>query len=212
MTIYDAYTITEHKVPRRASYGSIQAIISRSGHTYERLDDGDDDVCSNIETFILKWNWTGNVARMDDSRWTKLITEWKPRQDQRPPTIEPKTYDAYMQTGDKVPRRESYGRIQARNMFRSGLTSDDNRWTKLITEWRPSQDAFRSQGRPPTIWADDLRRIHTKWRQSEKEKGLWKDSSENFVRNGQTYALIDDNDVCSNTETSFKSGTGLDML
>lgn len=40
---------------------------------------------------MLKWNWAGHVARMTDNRWTKRITEWRPREDAlrsrgRPPT------------------------------------------------------------------------------------------------------------------------------
>lgn len=40
---------------------------------------------------ILKWNWAGHIARVQDNRWTKRIIEWRPRQDAyrnrgRPPT------------------------------------------------------------------------------------------------------------------------------
>lgn len=40
---------------------------------------------------ILKWNWAGHIARIQDNRWTKRIIEWRPRQDAyrnrgRPPT------------------------------------------------------------------------------------------------------------------------------
>lgn len=39
----------------------------------------------------MKWNWAGHVARMDDTRWTKRMVEWRPRSDAfrnrgRPPT------------------------------------------------------------------------------------------------------------------------------
>lgn len=58
----------------------------------------------------------------------------------------------------------------------------DNRWTKRITEWRPRQDAFRSRGRPPTRWADDLRRIETNWIQSAQDRELWKHLREAYVQ------------------------------
>lgn len=40
---------------------------------------------------ILKWNWAGHIARVQDNRWTRRIVEWRPRQDAyrnrgRPPT------------------------------------------------------------------------------------------------------------------------------
>ena len=31
----------------------------------------------------LKWNWAGHIARRQDGRWTKRLTEWTPRNGQR---------------------------------------------------------------------------------------------------------------------------------
>ena len=31
----------------------------------------------------LKWSWAGHVARRHDGRWTKLVTEWYPRDEKR---------------------------------------------------------------------------------------------------------------------------------
>jgi len=30
-----------------------------------------------------KWNWEGRVARMNDNRWTKTITDWHPYNNKR---------------------------------------------------------------------------------------------------------------------------------
>ena len=27
---------------------------------------------------LLKWNWAGHIARMNDDRWTKTIMQWRP--------------------------------------------------------------------------------------------------------------------------------------
>ena len=39
----------------------------------------------------LKWNWAGHLARVNDNRWTRKVTEWRSRDDAfrnrgRPPT------------------------------------------------------------------------------------------------------------------------------
>ena len=34
------------------------------------------DIIEHVKT--LKWRWAGHVARMNDNRWTKLVTEWVP--------------------------------------------------------------------------------------------------------------------------------------
>lgn len=39
--------------------------------------------------------------------------------------------------------------------------TNDGRWVKKITEWRPRDHAFRSRGRPSARWSDDLKRFHT---------------------------------------------------
>ena len=30
-----------------------------------------------------KWRWTGHVARREDNRWTKRLTDWQPRTGKR---------------------------------------------------------------------------------------------------------------------------------
>ena len=30
-----------------------------------------------------KWRWAGHVARMNDNRWTKRLTDWQPRTGKR---------------------------------------------------------------------------------------------------------------------------------
>lgn len=59
---------------------------------------------------------------------------------------------------------------------------NDDRWTKKIIEWRPRHDAFRSRGRPPTRWHDDLRRIHSNWMQIAQDRELWKQTREAYVQ------------------------------
>lgn len=29
-------------------------------------------------TLNLKWHWAGHMARVNDGRWTELITKWTP--------------------------------------------------------------------------------------------------------------------------------------
>lgn len=31
----------------------------------------------------LKWNWAGHLARREDDRWTKAVSEWWPREGRR---------------------------------------------------------------------------------------------------------------------------------
>ena len=35
------------------------------------------------KTKEAKWRWAGHVARRDDNRWTKRLTEWQPRTGKR---------------------------------------------------------------------------------------------------------------------------------
>ena len=41
------------------------------------------DITSRIKQ--LKWQWTGHIARVTDSKWTKKVTEWIPLQMKRKP-------------------------------------------------------------------------------------------------------------------------------
>lgn len=59
---------------------------------------------------------------------------------------------------------------------------NDGRWTRKITEWRPRDHAFRSRGRPPTRWSDDLKRIQTNWLNAAQDRGRWKSLREAYVQ------------------------------
>lgn len=41
--------------------------------------------------------------------------------------------------------------------------------TRIITEWRPSQEPNRIKVRPRTPWSDDIERIVTNWIDAVKE-------------------------------------------
>lgn len=58
----------------------------------------------------------------------------------------------------------------------------DGRWTRKILEWRPRQDAFRHRGRPPTRWADDIRRIETNWMNAARDRRRWNGLREAYVQ------------------------------
>lgn len=57
----------------------------------------------------------------------------------------------------------------------------DGRWTKRLIEWRPRADK-RSQGRPPTRWTDDLKRITTNWIATAKNRENWRRLEEAYVQ------------------------------
>ena len=48
----------------------------RKHNTWIRKVSGVQDILAQAKK--LKWCWAGHVARITDSRWTKLITEWIP--------------------------------------------------------------------------------------------------------------------------------------
>lgn len=58
----------------------------------------------------------------------------------------------------------------------------DGRWTKRIVEWRPRQEAYRSRGRPPTRWADDIKRLQGNWIQTAQDRNRWKHLREAYVQ------------------------------
>lgn len=57
----------------------------------------------------------------------------------------------------------------------------DDRWTKQIMEWRP-RETKRSQGRPPTRWTDDLKRIAGNWMQEAQDRHNWRRLGEAYVQ------------------------------
>ncbi|KAK4872261.1 hypothetical protein RN001_016385 [Aquatica leii] len=62
----------------------------------------------------------------------------------------------------------------------------DERWTRRMIEWRPRQDAFRSRGRPPTRWADDVKRVAGNWIQIAQDRNKWKGLREAYVQQWTT--------------------------
>lgn len=65
----------------------------------------------------------------------------------------------------------------------------DNRWTKRILEWRPRQDAYRSRGRPPTRWTDDIKKIRSNWMEAAQDRQGWMKLRETYVQ--QWTRLVD---------------------
>lgn len=64
----------------------------------------------------------------------------------------------------------------------------NQRWTKKIVEWRPRQDAYRSRGRPPTRWTDDVKRVTTNWIQTAQDRHEWRLLREAYVQQWTTLA------------------------
>lgn len=58
----------------------------------------------------------------------------------------------------------------------------DDRWTKLTTEWPPS-DGTRSKGRPKTRWEDEIRReVGIQWQTKALNRNEWKTLGETFAQ------------------------------
>lgn len=57
----------------------------------------------------------------------------------------------------------------------------DDRWTRKLLEWRPRIDK-RNQGRPPTRWTDDIKRITTNWIQTGQDRIRWNAMREAYVQ------------------------------
>lgn len=58
----------------------------------------------------------------------------------------------------------------------------DNRWTRRIIEWRPRQEAYRSRGRPPTRWTDDIKRVESNWMNAARDREKWRKLREAYVQ------------------------------
>lgn len=58
----------------------------------------------------------------------------------------------------------------------------DGRWTKKILDWRPRFEAFRSRGRPPSRWSDDIKRLAGNWTQVAQDRKRWQNLREAFVQ------------------------------
>ena len=58
----------------------------------------------------------------------------------------------------------------------------DGRWTKRLVEWRPRHEAYRSRGRPPSRWTDDIKRVAGNWIQVAQNRRKWLELREAFVQ------------------------------
>ena len=58
---------------------------------------------------------------------------------------------------------------------------NDNRWTKIVTEWTPRKWT-RRQGRPKTRWRDNrIRHLGPAWPIIARDRRLWKQFREGFL-------------------------------
>ena len=58
----------------------------------------------------------------------------------------------------------------------------DNRWTKLVTEWIPS-NGKRKQARPKTRWSDEIRKYAgVTWMRMARNREQWKIHGEAFIQ------------------------------
>ena len=73
---------------------------------------------------------------------------------------------------------------------------EDGRWTKKILEWRPRHEAYRSRGRPPTRWTDDIKRITTNWIQEAQDRVRWQRLREAYVQQWTKWTDDDDDVIC----------------
>lgn len=64
----------------------------------------------------------------------------------------------------------------------------DGRWSKKLLEWRPRHEAYRSRGRPPTRWTDDIRKICGNWIQMAQDRAEWQNKREAYVQQWTTIA------------------------
>ncbi len=66
------------KTTQRSMERAMIGVTRRDRRTNEwvRQQTGVQDIIVRIKQ--LKWQWAGHVARMNDDRWTKAVTEWLP--------------------------------------------------------------------------------------------------------------------------------------
>lgn len=59
---------------------------------------------------------------------------------------------------------------------------NDNRWTRRILEWQP-RTGKRKRGRQKKRWRDDITSyLGTTWTRQARERQLWKDHEEGYIR------------------------------
>jgi hypothetical protein len=62
------------------------------------------------------------------------------------------------------------------------MRSERERWTKILTEWRP-YEGKRNKGRPKTRWRDELeRRVGKFWHRETQDRKKWKLIGEAYAR------------------------------
>ena len=71
-------TTTQRAMERRMLNLSLRDKIR---HTFIRKKTKVKDVIEKIKE--MKWRWAGHLARKQDNRWTKRLTEWQPRPGRR---------------------------------------------------------------------------------------------------------------------------------
>lgn len=60
------------------------------------------------------------------------------------------------------------------------MRTNDNRWTRLTTEWTP-RDGQRKVGRPLMRWTDELRKFNSLWWRLAPNRNLWNWMSKDFI-------------------------------
>ena len=59
---------------------------------------------------------------------------------------------------------------------------DNNRWTKITTDWTP-RDRKRSKGRPQRRWRDDIEECFgNTWSRTAKERPVWRKQTEGYIQ------------------------------
>ncbi|CAH2244467.1 jg15946 [Pararge aegeria aegeria] len=68
----------------------------------------------------------------------------------------------------------------------------DGRWDPKVLEWQP-RTGKRSVGRPPTRWADDIKRVAgSRWIQAAQNHGIWNSLQKSYVQQWTSFGLYDD--------------------
>lgn len=61
---------------------------------------------------------------------------------------------------------------------------EDDRWTKMVVQWRPRLGK-RTRGRPPMRWTDDIKRVaNYNWVQKAQNRQEWHLLGEAYIQNG----------------------------
>ena len=61
--------------------------------------------------------------------------------------------------------------------------ADDNRWSKLVLEWQPTNGAGRTQGSPCTRWSDPLVKFAgADWMDLARDPEQWEAAEDVFAK------------------------------